>query len=537
MNADVFRLIKIYLIEIFSLNSFRTKDSKSILKAVGMTVLYLFLGGMIAFYIAVFSFLFAVMDRGLYIFPLCGLVSFFLTFLTVLFKSPSFLYGAKDTAMLSAMPIRSRDFILARLSVLYLFELPFHTVLFLPALIVYALVASPPVSFYGAFLVGFCFLPVVPFFLAVLFGVLIAYIASRFRFVKAVSIVLLLALLAGFLCLLYNPANFTFIDRMTDGSTEAAALFFQEMIDSVLGGNWFFENYLAVFSGSVSSVLLFVGVSLALAVLVCLFLFRNYLRFVDAIHLPFRKKGFKREAITASAPVWALYRRERKRYFSSVSYVVNTLTGSLFLVIASVAALVVGREGIRDALDSVLTGLPLNFAQAVPILMCFFIGMAPTTAVSLSLEGKNFWILQTLPVTPSAIYFSKVLVCLTTTLPAAAVSSVFLVLAFRPGWVLSLMFVLIPLSFSVFSAYFGLWLNSHFLKLDWTNETQIVKQSPPVMITSVVTMLPVFACTGLVLFLPEWVIGLVYLLLFFLLFGLAGGLAFRMGKKPLHRLG
>ena len=54
MNADVFRLIKIYLIEIFSLNSFRTKDSKSILKAVGMMVLYLFLGGMIAFYIAVF---------------------------------------------------------------------------------------------------------------------------------------------------------------------------------------------------------------------------------------------------------------------------------------------------------------------------------------------------------------------------------------------------------------------------------------------------------------------------------------------------
>ena len=50
------------IIEIFSLNSFRTKDSKSILKAVGMMVLYLFLGGMIAFYIAVFSFLFAVMD-------------------------------------------------------------------------------------------------------------------------------------------------------------------------------------------------------------------------------------------------------------------------------------------------------------------------------------------------------------------------------------------------------------------------------------------------------------------------------------------
>ena len=40
---------------------------------------------------------------------------------------------------------------------------------------------------------------------------------------------------------------------------------------------------------------------------------------------------------------------------------------------------------------------------AIPLIVYFFIGMVATTAMTPSLEGKNYWIVQSLPIKKDAL--------------------------------------------------------------------------------------------------------------------------------------
>lgn len=535
MNADVIRLIRIYLIEIFSLNAFRSKDTKTVLKAVGMLILYLFVGLIIAVYVAVAAVSLEAFGAGESLFAFCALASSVLTLITVTFKSFSFLYDAKDTQMLSAMPLRRRDFILARLIVLYLFELPFNLVLFLPAFAVHAIAAHPPAGFYACFVLGFLFFPLIPFFLGVLFGVLASFISNRFRFAKLIFMGLVLTLTVGFLCLIFYSESAMFSADFSFSSGEFSEAF-SGMITSVVGGNFLLSFYQAVFGGNLAVTAAFAVGSVLVSAVVMRILFRNYIRFVGAVQSPERRRAFRREEISSSSPLAALYFREVKRYFASVSYVINTLFGGVLLLVAGIAVFCADLSSVEDALaDFSEGGLSLNLAGLVPLAMCFLAGMAPTTTVTLSLEGKTFWLLKTLPVKPSAIYTAKVLLSLTTVLPSILISGILMVIKFQPGIVLSVMIFLLPAVFSVFCAYWGLWLGCRFLKLDWVNETAVIKQNPAVLI-SVFTVFPLMIFGGTFLFLPEELEAVVFALMCLLFAGLSLLLSWAVNRKPLQKL-
>ncbi len=78
-----------------------------------------------------------------------------------------------------------------------------------------------------------------------------------------------------------------------------------------------------------------------------------------------------------------------------------------------------------DQLDQ-MTGIP-NMAEMaariLPFAISALISMSCTTCVSLSLEGKNLWILKSMPIEDITICKSKILMNLTLQIPAALLAA------------------------------------------------------------------------------------------------------------------
>ena len=96
---------------------------------------------------------------------------------------------------------------------------------------------------------------------------------------------------------------------------------------------------------------------------------------------------------------------------------VNCGLGEILSALFGIVTLVFGFDKI---ISRVTQNAPLTasmLAPAIPFLAYFFIGMVATTACSPSLEGKNFWILQSLPVEMKTVYKGKMLFNIYLTVP------------------------------------------------------------------------------------------------------------------------
>ena len=88
--------------------------------------------------------------------------------------------------------------------------------------------------------------------------------------------------------------------------------------------------------------------------------------------------------------------------------------------------------------------------------LCLIGSMNDMTASSVSLEGKNLWLAQSLPVTAWQLLRAKLLVQLLVTGIPMAVTSVLVLLAIRPALQEAVLLVVLPLLFVWLSAEFAI---------------------------------------------------------------------------------
>ena len=83
---------------------------------------------------------------------------------------------------------------------------------------------------------------------------------------------------------------------------------------------------------------------------------------------------------------------------------------------------------------------------------------------------------------------AKVLCHLTIVLPFSVAASVIIAVSMHLGAANTALLILVPASATVFCAFFGLFLNLMFPKLDWLNEVSAVKQGASTLIAMFVGM-------------------------------------------------
>ena len=134
-----------------------------------------------------------------------------------------------------------------------------------------------------------------------------------------------------------------------------------------------------------------------------------------------------------------------------------------------------GQAGAGDPLSMLL------LTAAMPVLLAFVLcllsAMNDTTAPSVSLEGKQLWLVQSLPVSPWQVLRAKLRLQLLITIPPMLLCLVCL-LAVYPGSPLELLFIAVTaLSYALLMALLGLFLSLKMPNLSWTNEVVPIKQS------------------------------------------------------------
>lgn len=185
-----------------------------------------------------------------------------------------------------------------------------------------------------------------------------------------------------------------------------------------------------------------------------------------------------RTASRADSRLHSMLRREIDRYLSCTVYLVNTAAG--MVVLAAVSVLMVAGGSSDEDLAAVVALL----SGCLPFLVAFFIGLSPTTAVSLSLEGESRWILGTAPLSTMDMLLPKILLNLIVLIPLELLSVLVLAAGFGIGGIDLAMLVVLPTAFALLVPVMGMALNVRFPRYEWTSEYYAVKGGSLSMISA-----------------------------------------------------
>jgi ABC-2 type transport system permease protein len=183
----------------------------------------------------------------------------------------------------------------------------------------------------------------------------------------------------------------------------------------------------------------------------------------------------------------SLYKKELGRYFASRLYVMNTAAGIImlflgifFLIFSPEAKQLLEKPEMKDMIN-----------RLSPLAISTFMVMTCTTACSISIEGKNLWILKSAPIDTKTLFAAKIAVNLVILIPSAVLSSVILSYVLATDFIESVLLYITPIVYALFTSVLGLWINLLFPKLDWTAEVAVIKQSMAVFVTMLVGMLSI----------------------------------------------
>lgn len=483
MSKQIFQLCRLQLCNLFGINEIRhTKDKAKKARFIGLAAVWIMLIAMLIGYVGAFAYGLAAMGISeiipMYLYAVASLLILIFSF----FKAGSTLFAMKGYEMMISLPVSKASIIISRFLCMYVTNLLVELLIMLPGLVVYGFFVSPSVSFYIVFLLGSLFLPLLPLTVSSILGALITAASARSKHKSLVETVLMLlivvAVLGGSLFLSDKESQIT--EEVLKNIAEVLSLQIGNMYPPAV---WFSD---ALF-GNVGAFGLLIGVpTLIFAVFVAIL--QKYFQMIcAAIHAVSAKNNYKMTKLQRSSHITALCRKELKRYFSSSVYVTNTMAGYVMAVLISAGVFFMGVEMLATVLG--LPGMGAEILTCMPYVLSCLLCMTSITACSISMEGNNFWQIQTLPVTAKEFYDSKILASICVAVPFYLISEILLILAVKPTGLSFIWFLVIPVCYILFSCVAGITVNLAFPVLKWENEVRIVKQSASMLVTMLIGVL------------------------------------------------
>ncbi|NLL46622.1 MAG: hypothetical protein GX250_07430, partial [Clostridiales bacterium] len=355
-----------------------------------------------------------------------------------------------------------------------------------PAFIVYC-IALPAVSvlMIVIFIIALVLVAFISTAISCACGWLVALITSKMRRKNLISTLLMLALLFAYMYFYMNLQSYT-AKLIAAGSEFAAA------ISKSLPPVYYFGR--AIDSPDLMALLLLALWCLVPFAMVYYLLSKSFLKIATSkrgtIRVEYRERELKVSSVRA-----ALLRKELGRFFSLPMYVLNSSLGAVFALIGAAALIIKGAE-----LRALLSVIP-ELQPLIPLLactaLCFFATTNYITAPSISLEAKTLWLLKSMPLRASDVFFAKIMASLVVTVPPLALAGIAACLVLDVTLVQGLLIIVTPLILQVFISLMGLVLNLKLPRFDWLSETLVIKQSASVT-AAVFGAMAVVAIPGLI---------------------------------------
>lgn len=389
----------------------------------------------------------------------------------VLFRADGMIFHAKDYEILAPLPIPSKTILFAKIAVLYVMTTTFSILISLPMAFGYFYWHGFSIIGFLFYLIGLLFVPLIPMVVMSFISLLIATISKQFRASKIVSIILLFAFFIGIFALSFSMSD-----------VEQNPLTGQ--IDLLAG----LSTYYLPIKWYMNAVHQHQVLDLLYLIISHSFIFVVYFLLIGPLvnktnQNQSKMKTFKNnKALTyeSKSLYQTLINKEFKKFFGVTLYAVNSGLGPVILIILSIASLFYQNK-ISEILAQV-TGVGLDIEIMILLIMGFSIAMTYTPAISLSLEGKNFWIIKSLPIKAETLMISKVLFNLLLVVPIAIISVLMLGFALKIHILTQMLMLCLIIGFAVFMSFMDAIFNLYIPKFDFKNEVEVIKQSASAML-------------------------------------------------------
>ena len=428
---------------------------------------------------------------------LCALTVSILAFVFTLFKTNGYLFNFREYDMLMSLPFEARTVAGCKFLYMYLQSLPWYLSISAAMLIGYGIFARPSVGIYPLWIVLSVLLPVIPMLAAAFLGFLIARVSAGFRKTNLIQTVLTMVFVLFCFSLRFIIDDLVRNDKV-EATLETASELTGKVAKAYLPAGWFAD---AVTKGSPLAALLLIGASVLLFAAVFAIVGNSYRRINSALKSHAAAKNYRMTGQKQRSVVRAIAFKEWKRLTGSTTYMVNGAMGVILASLLGIVTLVIGFDKIIAA---VTQGAPLDgtmLQPAIPFIIYFFIGMMATTACSPSLEGKNYWILRSLPIEMKTVYQGKMLFNLLLTVPFMAFSTLCLCVSAKVPAVNTVLYLLLGFALCAFSTAWGCVCGVRHMRLDWENEIEVIKQGAAVTVYLLPNMFAVMGLVVLVVFL------------------------------------
>lgn len=455
----------------------RKQKKRSVSGIIGYSLLYLFVEFSFILIFTSLSYslcsLLVPMNMTWLYFAMMAVITVFFSLFINMFTANSLLYNTKDNDLLLSLPIPAGTIVMVRMASLLLSILLLSATILLPAIIVYFVLYGFSFSILIGTLFMFLTVLLLSLSLSTIVGYLVARISTHVRHKNLVTTVLQLVLLCAYMYFYSNlegNLNALTLQVLTLGNS----------IHSTMNPLYLLGN---VATGNILSILLFSFVTILLAFLSYRLVSHTFLSDVSATGKE-KKRTSDRLNTHKNSVFVSLLKKEFSRFFSCPPYILNCSLSTLMLL-AGTVYLVIRKDMILTLIAELSLGASGLEAGLTVFAICILACMNDAAAPSVSLEGKNIWILKSLPVKGRDILLSKAGLQFCLTAPAVLIVSIISSFLFHFSLSEALLVLLIPIVFCVFSALLNILIGITFPNLNWTNEITPIKQGLAVMLALV----------------------------------------------------
>ena len=409
---------------------------------------------------------------------MCAIIVSALGFILTLFRTNGYLFNFREYDMLMALPFQSSAVAACKFLYMYIKCLPWYLSISIAMLAGYGYFAKPDFLTYPIWIALSFVLPVIPMLIAAFIGFLIARVSTGFRKTNIVQTVLtfifvIFCFSSRFIIedLFKNDKIEETLSTISDATSSAASYY--------LPAGWFAG---AITGQSLTDMLLLLGVSVILFAALFAVVGKSYRNINSALKSHAVSKRYRMSGQKKKSVVNAIAFKELKRMTGSTTYMVNGAMGEILAFLLGIVMLIIGFDKIVATVTNNAPFDPAILQPAIPFIVYFFIGMVATTVMSPSLEGKNYWIMQSLPIEKKTIYRGKMLFNMVLTVPFMLFAIVCICISAKVSVMNTVLYCVLGVMLCAFSTAWGCVCGVKHMRLDWENEVEVIKQGSAVTI-------------------------------------------------------
>lgn len=414
-----------------------------------------------------------------------------------IYKAQGILFEAKDNDLLFSLPIKKSKILFVRIFKMLTFQYVFNLMFLIPAFVIYIVYENPKVNFYLISILMTFLIPIIPTVIACAIGYIVKLISVRFKVKKIVQTFFFTVIMLSFafFILMFNSQNMigNIIQNGEAISDTIEKLYYPIGLYLKLINNFEILDLVKLLLINIIPLIIFITICA-----------KSYFKII-AKSKEHSSKTIKNlneveRKIKVNIPLFALTKKELKRYLSCTTYMFNTSFGLVLSVIISILLCFKGEEVFSSMLSNYnieTGGISLDVIFYVFIIFAGI--MTSITSSSISLEGRTINITKSLPINEKTILNSKILMCFIIELPFLLIANLIYIIRFTPNVIYTVLIFALSFIIILLSACIGLFMNLKYPKMNATSDTEVVKQSMSSMLSTFLGMGIFVVSSGLVL--------------------------------------